>query len=47
MTVYVSMKVTYGHKMTVSNHRLDFNGDEIGKPENLIPMMEEYEGFIH
>ena len=46
-TVYVSMKVTYEHKMMVSNHRLDFDGSEIEKPEDLIPMMEEYEGFIH
>ena len=47
MAVYVSMRATYKHKIMVSNHRLNFNGDEIEKPENLIPMMEEYEGFIH
>jgi len=46
-TVYVSMRASYKHKMMISNHQLNFNGDEIEKPGNLIPMMEEYEGFIH
>lgn len=46
-TVYVSMKLTYSYKTMVSNHRLNFNGVEVNKPEDLIPMMEEYEGFIH
>lgn len=46
-SVYVAIKYNPKGKYIVTNHRFDYNGEEMEKPDWNIPFMEECEEIVH